>query len=167
MPPLVAIDLKKSNTDAPVTEDEASSSSEEFTNGDNSITVARTPESTEKQVVYSCKALLDICADYVILNSNKLMQMYEDKNVRAWRLLDDVNCKELKMLIYQLIEDLNKKRDWLRMIQNGYVSADVLKNEYPQSEAMLVQKYLREHNIANDLNICKELKDAIELFITT
>ncbi|KAK5647504.1 hypothetical protein RI129_002396 [Pyrocoelia pectoralis] len=113
----------------------------------------------------SCKRLLDICAEYIMSNIDSLTQFYETKNDIAWSKLNG-NCYnfEDQKMCYSTIKDINKKRNWLRLIDLGYISGEELMDHYGKSEILLQGRCCMVNQInAQDK---KQLMDTIHTFVT-
>lgn len=81
------------------------------------------------------KPLLDIVANYVILNENYLKQMYRTKLSRAWEMINSNKYTgDILTQCYAAVKDLNGKMKLLRCIENDCVEDDILMEAYGKSE---------------------------------
>lgn len=112
------------------------------------------------------KALLDICAEFVIKNQNYLRQYYNDKKEKVWKMVNSNKYNQNELcLLYEILKDLNKKAKLMRMIDNEETCLEVLFEEYGSSDVFLKEKHL--YQIVNDdpFVISDELKDAVINFV--
>lgn len=93
----------------------------------------------------SCNKLVDMCAKFVLEHENSLKKMYEHKNSDVWKYIDEhnVNSQEID-ICYNIIKDTNKKRKWLRMMDNEETMAEVFEEEYGESDVFVKERHLFE-----------------------
>ncbi|KAF5307207.1 hypothetical protein FQR65_LT00723 [Abscondita terminalis] len=82
-----------------------------------------------------CKSLLEISSEYVMSNVQNLYELYQIQNQLAWKKL--INSKENQAKCCEVIESINTKTYLLRMIDAGYVPADILRNHFRESKILL------------------------------
>nr|CAI5833626.1 unnamed protein product [Callosobruchus analis] len=91
----------------------------------------------------SVKPLLDIVANYVVRNEQKLKQIYKSRLKQAWRMINsNVYSGDVLNQCYSAVKDLNKKTKLLRCIENDNITEDILMEEYGNSEI-----FLKEYNM--------------------
>ncbi|KAF5301332.1 hypothetical protein FQA39_LY10730 [Lamprigera yunnana] len=114
-----------------------------------------------------CKSLLDICAEYVLSNLHNLYEFYNEKSNLAWSKVENEQyVGEDQKMCYNAIKDMNTKKGWLRMISDGYVSGDVLEDQYGKSEIFLKTQQMHIKNQGATSQAEKQLEDAIRFYVT-
>nr|XP_022911943.1 uncharacterized protein LOC111422902 [Onthophagus taurus] len=113
-----------------------------------------------------CKALLDICSEYVIKNQNKLKKLYKTKKEFVWSLVNSNKYEnEDLVLLYDVIEDLNKKEKFIRMIDSEDVCFEVLMEEYGESDVLLKERQIYETVTEDPFEITDDLREAVSSFV--
>lgn len=91
---------------------------------------------------------------------------YTTKSNKVWKLINRNNYdKEILKQCYSYIRDINKKRDWLRMIDSGYISVDAVKEIYSDTEIFLRERHL--HNLVNEdaFKVSNELISVVDNYL--
>lgn len=104
--------------------------------------------------------------DFVISNFDDLNKHYTSKSEEVWKLINQNNYdKAILKQCYSYIRDINKKRDWLRMIDLGYISVDAVKEIYGDTEIFLRERHL--HNLVNQdaFQVSNELIGVVDNYL--
>lgn len=110
--------------------------------------------------------MVDICAEYIFANENKLKKTYEEKHVETWKIINDGLSQDLQQC-YEVVKDVNKKRKWLRMLEDEEITIEVFHEEYKDS-SILLQSHLSGNIYDEDpLSVSKKLQDVVMNFVNS
>nr|CAH7760916.1 unnamed protein product [Callosobruchus chinensis] len=118
-----------------------------------------------KEQNYSAKPLLDITANYVVRNEQRLKHIYKSRLKQAWKMINSNLYSGDKLnKCYNAVKDLNKKTKLLRCIENDNITEDILMEEYENSEV-----FLREYNVPkyDPFEVSEEFMTMINNFVAS
>ncbi|XP_031329298.1 uncharacterized protein LOC116160269 isoform X2 [Photinus pyralis] len=134
---------------------------------DNGVVEIMDSESCGNPPEKSFERLVDICAEYVIANLDNLNQLYERKRDLAWTKINaNSYTVQDQQMCYSTLQDINKKRNWLRLIESGYVSGEELLSYYGESEILLRGHLFGKMSYCNSTQDEELLMDAIREYVS-